>query len=468
MPKTRVGIGSSLVLALGKAVRRVSRLRRSGVGGGSAFPGLIVETISPNLAPSILNNLPYGVVLISGTNGKTTTTKIVSEILVAQGLRVFSNTTGSNYMRGVISSLLGEVSLSGQINADIAVLELDEAHAVSFVRHVQPRYSLLLNVMRDQMDRFGEIDYTADLLSVVAAHTTNAVVLNRHDCRLASLSKRERPEGVPPVHSQKMLNEGERLTADMRWFGFAPELASVFLQDDELWNAAGHKDAPSQRNPALCKAEAVLSSADGAQASFVIDGKEYHTKMQMKGAYNALNAAAALALVRTVLSLEGLANSSINENLVSSAGRVEGAFGRSETIFVDGKSVELVLVKNPGGFRLALDSYNSEGYDTAIAINDQYMDGCDMSWLYDVSFKSLRSSGVQVVSGIRAYDMALRLAYEEVPVRTIECNLKSALKCLLAQRKNASCRLYCTYSAMLEARKQLLSMNQVVEVNRHD
>ena len=118
-----------LVTILGKAVRHATKMR----GGGSALPGLFVERIDSNFIPHTLAQLPHGIVLISGTNGKTTTTKMVVELLESQGLKVFTNRTGSNFTRGVAAALLGEIDMRGRLNADIAVLELDEAHAVHFV-----------------------------------------------------------------------------------------------------------------------------------------------------------------------------------------------------------------------------------------------------------------------------------------------------------------------------------------------
>ena len=150
-------------ILLGKTVRYIARLR----GGGSALPGLFVERIDPQFVAETLAQLPQGVVLISGTNGKTTTTKMVVQLLESQGMKVFTNRTGSNFVRGVAAALLGEVDSHGKIDADIAVLELDEAHAVHFVNQIKPRHSLLLNVMRDQLDRFGEIDATASSVFLI-------------------------------------------------------------------------------------------------------------------------------------------------------------------------------------------------------------------------------------------------------------------------------------------------------------
>ena len=204
---------NTLTLALGHGARAASRLRGS---GGSAFPGLVMEKADPHFMARALAPLPYGVVLVSGTNGKTTTTRMVVELLRGQGLKVFTNPTGSNFTRGVVAALLGAMPLNGRLDADVAVLELDEAHATHFVRTVKPRAALLLNVMRDQLDRFGEIDYTASLLHKVARATTGTVVLNADDPRLAAPSFRA------------------DLRADVRGFAVSPQLRSVFLSDDEL------------------------------------------------------------------------------------------------------------------------------------------------------------------------------------------------------------------------------------------
>ena len=200
---------------IGKAVRAASRLAH---GGGSAFPGKIVEQIDPQFLARTLQQLPLGVVLVSGTNGKTTTTRMVASMLESLGLKVFTNPTGSNFTRGVVSSLLAEVSLGGKLDADIAVLELDEAYAVHFVKQVQPDYCLLLNVMRDQLDRFGEIDNTAKLLSKVAEATTGTVVLNREDPRIARLAD--------VTHAEDGV--------EVRYFGLDESLRSFFPSDDDM------------------------------------------------------------------------------------------------------------------------------------------------------------------------------------------------------------------------------------------
>ena len=423
------------VIGLGKLTQRLARIK----GGGSAFPGLVVEKIDPDFAIDFLRKLPNGVVVISGTNGKTTTTKIVTELLQAQGMRVFTNSTGSNFMRGVIASLLSVVTLSGRLDADIAVLELDEAHAVHFVRRMQPRFSLLLNVMRDQLDRFGEIDYTASLLKEIAVNTTQAVIINREDSRLAAIP------------------QSAGLAAEVKWFGLAPQLVTRFPQDDDLYTGNPMNDTTAGELPARPEASVVLESLADNQATFIIDGCEYPASLALKGIYNIYNAAAALALVRSILPAVPV------EQLVASLSGVRSAFGRGESFLVDGQEVELLLVKNPGGFRLALESFDPVGRDAMIAVNDEYADGRDMSWLFDVGFATLAQTGVRMVSGVRAYDMALRLKYDEVPFTEVNPNLEEALTTFLDSSKQPK-RIYCTYTAMLKCRRYLATRTVVEKV----
>lgn len=415
------------ITLLGKAVRCVAQMR----GGGSALPGLFVEKIDPQFIRRTLDQLPKGVVVISGTNGKTTTTKMVVELLQSQGLRVFTNRTGSNFTRGVAAALLGDVDMKGNLDADIAVLELDEAHAVHFVKSVPPKYSLLLNVMRDQLDRFGEIDATAKLLAVIARATTDTVVLNREDPRVRAIAK--------------LLD-----TQKVAYFGLSPAMAKFFPSDDEMRSGASAKTTNLNADVVLAKLH------EENQAEFTIDGKLVSAKLELSGVYNIYNAAAALALVRQIVG-----DDSNEPKLIEALTHVRPAFGRGETITVGGQPVELVLVKNPSGFRLSLASFDPRDTATMIAINDNYADGRDMSWLWDVDFDSLKNEGVCQVSGVRAYDMALRLQYDEIAVSHVDTDLAASLQHFLTTYSTQPKRIYCTYTAMLALRRELAKITNV-------
>ena len=432
---------SRLTVALGRTARLAARVRGGG-SGGTAFPGLVMERTDPGFLERTLSRLPRGVIVVSGTNGKTTTTKMVVQLLREQGLKVFTNRTGSNFVRGVLASLLTEVDAAGNLDADIAVLELDEAHAVHFVAQVRPRACLLLNVMRDQLDRFGEIDYTASLLHSIAKATSDVVVLNGDDPRLAA-----------PAFL-------EDVTARVVSFGAGEDLRSLFLSDDDLRTGlASPRDRGEGPGPRV-----TLEAINGQRATVRVDGTSHEVDFAIPGVHNLLNACAALGVV-----LEVLGEDADLPGLLTTLGTVQAAFGRGEVLTLDGRPVQLSLVKNPAGFRMGLLSAAAQaqaGEVVVVAINDEYADGRDMSWLWDVDFAALRTNGVAVVTGVRAWDMALRLRYDDVEVTDVEPDLRKAVALMRRAATDADrpMRIFTTYTAMLALRSILGEMTDVEEV----
>ena len=432
---------SRLTVALGRTARLAARMRGGG-SGGTAFPGLVMERTDPGFLERTLSRLPRGVIVVSGTNGKTTTTKMVVQLLREQGLKVFTNRTGSNFVRGVLAALLTEVDAAGNLDADIAVLELDEAHAVHFVAQVRPRACLLLNVMRDQLDRFGEIDYTASLLHSIAKATSDVVVLNGDDPRLAA-----------PAFL-------EDVTARVVSFGAGEDLRSLFLSDDDLRTGlASPRDRGEGAGPRV-----TLEAINGQRATVRVDGASHEVDFAIPGVHNLLNACAALGVV-----LEVLGEDADLPGLLATLGTVQAAFGRGEVLTLDGRPVQLSLVKNPAGFRMGLLSAAAQAQDgevVVVAINDEYADGRDMSWLWDVDFAALRANGVAVVTGVRAWDMALRLRYDDVEVTDVEPDLRKAVALMRRAATDADrpMRIFTTYTAMLALRSILGEMTDVEEV----
>ena len=416
-------------MVAGKAARAASRLR----GGGSALPGLVAEKVDPGFLAHALAAVPRGIVVVSGTNGKTTTTKMLVAILRAHGLDVFTNPTGSNFTRGVISSMLGELPVNGRLQADMAVLELDEAHALKFAAAVRPTHALLLNVARDQLDRFAEIDHTAQLLATLAEQTTTGVVLNIDDSFISRIRDRV-AEGVSVHYFGVDASIADRL----------PELQEQDVRFDDDFT-------PPKPGPD----DGLLRPRD-ERAFEVLFGEpapERHVgplELQQRGLAAMINATAATTTARMLLGDDFSA-----ETAATALRAVTPPFGRGEVVMVDGQPLELVLVKNPAGFTVALGTYGSTPVSTMIAINDNYADGRDVSWLYDVSFDSLRERGVAMTSGVRAFDMALRLQYDDVPVDGIEPDLDRALDTFLSQHTGEPKRIFCTYTAMMALRRTL-------------
>ena len=328
------------------------------------------------------------------------------------------------------AALLDEVNIRGKLDADIAVLELDEAWAVKFVQIVRPRFSLLLNVMRDQLDRFGEIDNTATLLQKIAEATSDTVVLNRDDPRIFKIS--------------------EHIQAKKAFFGTTSELLQLMPTDDTL------KYGTAVANQSVV-ADVLLKKINAQQATFQIDNKEIDVDLQLTGVYNLLNAAAAVALARQIAGPE------ITDTILSALENIKPAFGRGETIYLNGTPIELILVKNPSGFRLALLSFAKNNSATMIAVNDNYADGRDVSWFWDVDFSLLKN--VAMISGVRAYDMALRLQYDDIPIGKIDTNISKALEDFINTNPDEPKQIFCSYTAMTAIRRLLSEKTEVEEIS---
>ncbi len=404
--------------AVGKTIAGAIRLR--GKSGGQAAPGLVVERFFPGYLPSMLKQLPEGVVIITGTNGKTTTTKMVVELLQANGKRVLSNATGSNLTRGIISSISQQATSLGKLPFDIAVFELDEAYAKQFISVVPPRWVLALNASRDQLDRFGEVDAIASLINDTMAAATEGVVVNADDKRLSDFAAKH--------------------VSNVRYFGVANSLLQFFPRDDELVSVA-RKKAPIIA-PANVPLAVELTEFSGSEATYQVGDTAYHTHLQLTGQHNFQNAAAALTLVNCLLPPVS------PEQLVTQLAHVTAAFGRGQIFTLkNGSTVQLTLVKNPASFRQGLASYVRPGTSLMFAINDNLADSRDMSWLWDVDFRSLEGQKVAAATGSRAVDMTLRLRYDDVPVESLEPNLSQALSNFCAEPEEKV--IFASYTAML-------------------
>lgn len=418
----------------GKAVAAAVRLR--GRSAGQAMPGRVVERLVPGYLAAVLGRLPRGVVMITGTNGKTTTTKMVVEVLRANGLRVLTNATGSNMTRGIISSVSQQATLTGRLPFDVAVFELDEAYAPQVAAQARPAWVLGLNASRDQLDRFGEVDTVARLITSAMRTASAGVVVNRDDPRLLA--------GVAGT--------GQRVER----FGVAPALLAAFPRDDELvrtgtGGAAAPAAAATDDEPAAVE----LLDFEGDRARYRVGGAEIDAQLQVTGQHNFQNGAAALALVHALLPDVPV------RTLVDQLAAVQPAFGRGQVYALPGGGrVQLNLVKNPASFRQGLASYVRPDTGVVVAVNDLVADGRDLSWLWDVDFSPLAGREVALTTGVRAVDMALRLRYDDVAVGRIEPDLKAALAAI-AQAPGETV-VFATYTAMLRLHA-LLSAEAVTD-----
>lgn len=394
---------------------------------GSALPGLVVEKTNKKFLKRALDQLPESFIVVTGTNGKTTTTKIISDLLRANGLRVLTNDTGSNFVRGVISAIVKNSTWSGKLPYDIAVLEQDEAHAVHLARRARPRGVVALNVMRDQLDRFGEIDTTSKMIGKLVHSASDFVVLNANDSRIAQLA-------------------GDAKAKRTLWFGHDPSLAADFASDDQH-HSNGKAGFYQAKSP-----DVSLFSQDSGNVVLTIDKTKYKTQLQLDGSHNAINAIAALATVREILP------KITAENLIQSLEKIQPAFGRGEVIDLkSGAKLRVQLVKNPSGFTQSLKLLDEAAYDhVGIMINDDHADGRDVSWLWDVDFTCLGRAQSISCGGTRAPDMALRLKYDEASSQQSQTSLNKYVRSINKQLNQGSTGIvFCTYTAMLQLRGEL-------------
>lgn len=368
-----------LARALGRLAGRASRMLGR---GGSAFPGLVALRIDPGLIRRIVADLPEGVVVVTGTNGKTTTTKMLVQILSRAGKKVVTNPTGSNLARGIAARLIEVADARGSISEDVAVFEVDEAAIRALGPELAPRMMVVTNLARDQLDRYGELNTTASHIRAALEHTRTAV-LNADDPLVAGLAGS---------------------AAETRRFGAVASIRERMPDDRSLYGAAGDAAPSGDLDLTI---EAADPAGDGLRLVMGIDGRSrMSVELQLPGVFNAYNAAAA-ALAAVTLGVDpGAAGPALAE--------VGPAWGRGQVIPFRGRSVRLLLVKNPAGFNQAIHLLRGVpgGAPILIAINDLIADGRDVSWLWDARIEDLAGAGHRIATtGIRALDMAVRLKY---------------------------------------------------------
>lgn len=368
-----------LAMALGKTARFLLRLVRR--GGGSALPGTIAAAIQPKLLERAIQSAPLGLVAISGTAGKSSTTSLVVELLRAHGLKVFTNPSTANIKQGYYASVLQFGNLRGQIDADIVVLEWDEGHGAALAGELKPRLSVITNVLSDQLDRFVDPVFVQQKLSVIVENSST-VIANRDDSNVAQIVASH-----PDCY-------GFGLSAELVESG--PSYAINFDPKPEL------------------SASALIKAATAERLLIMLKGQD----LEIAGNYE--NLSQAMNVASAVLALDSLIE--IDRELV--ANTIEAlppVFARDEIAVIRDRSVRLMLVQNPTSFQLNLNKLNRTPHPLMLMAG---RDIHDPSWLWTVDFTGL--DYVDVVSGFNAHELALRLQYAGVTVRLVEPKIDEA------------------------------------------
>jgi UDP-N-acetylmuramyl tripeptide synthase len=421
--------------------------------GGSALPGLIADKIDPHLARKLSRNVT-STILVTGTNGKTTTTKMLVEILRAGNLNLITNQSGSNLKRGITSRLIEEASLFGKINANVAVFEVDEASLPAVADALRPTHIAILNLFRDQLDRYGELDTTARLLGdVLASHKGAQVLLNADDPLVASLAdnvSKERVQffGVEASDTKPLRNDA---TADS---SHSPYDGTPLIYTKNWFGHLGHYK--SQDGSFVRPKPGYSLKQNELDLAMDLDGEKSAIKLPLPGLYNAYNALAAAALATKM----GVKIDVIKSTL----GTTQAAFGRVEQFEYEGRQVYLLLIKNPTGFNQVIQTFlknHKQNSHIMIAINDNFADGRDVSWLWDSAVEEITGKQPVMVSGTRAYDMALRLKYAD---RDSEVNvdlLQAFERATEQTPEGGTVYVLPTYTAMMTLRKWLATKVEI-------
>ena len=432
-------------------------------GGGSTVPGVIARRVDPAALGKLSRRLPLGSVAITGTNGKTTTTRMVSKILQTANVRAVNNSTGANLITGVTAALVSDSDLSGKPASEIGLFEIDEASVPKVAAESDLKLLAVLNLFRDQLDRYGELAYTGKVIASAFADlpADGTVLLNADDPLVASLGH----SAANPVYygvDEPALDTGRLQhvadSKDCPICGTPLGYAAVYM------GHVGVYDCPncsfSRPEPDYKATNVRLDGARGAKFKLSTPKGEREIGVELPGLYNVYNALAAAAVA-------GEAGIGL-DHIVGGIAAFGGAFGRVERVKAGTKDAFLLLIKNPVGFNEILRTFvtGEEDANVLIAINDNDADGRDVSWLWDVDFEMLADARTNngaandgppfMVSGIRAEDMAVRLKYAGLPVGEVIPDRKDAIQKALASTPSGE-TLYVlpTYTAMLEIRKTL-------------
>jgi len=371
-------------IILGRLIRFAVRLVRP--GGGSALPGLVVSKLAPNLVNKTLNSFPRGLVVITGTAGKSTTTKMAVAIARAHGLRVFTNPSTANIEQGFFSTIVKTGNMFGKVVADIAIIEMDEGHAAALVQNVKPKISVILNVFEDQLDRFIDPAFVRDKLTTVALETESRVITNADDQNCLIMAS-----GIPG--------------AKLDYFGINRSVGKL-----EYAKTYQEELPTPEASFQVSKIVDRLITLDTPFGKMVFESPS-------RGLHFALDSAASVAVSKEILG-----ESFKPEIAIKTLNNLPPVFSRGEVKEVNGELVEFILIQNPISTQLNIDNLPGSPEQIFFAIG---RDVHDPSWLWTVDYSKLKN--VSIVSGFNYADAALVLAYNDIPITKVESDYFRAI-----------------------------------------
>jgi UDP-N-acetylmuramyl tripeptide synthase len=456
-------------LALARAVAALSRLQG---GGATSAPGRVLMRLEPDAIGALGARLPRGSVLVSATNGKTTTAAMAAGIFERAGVPLVHNQAGANMAGGIATTLLGAARPRGGIAGELGLFEVDELWLAPLVDQLHPRAILLGNLFRDQLDRYGELDTIAERWHQALRRSDAQLILNADDPQIADLGRERAGALYFGVEDDSLAMPGMAHAADAK---HCRRCGAPYVFDAIYLGHLGHYHCEScgqtRPAPAITASDVTLEGVRSARFRLRTPAGEADVTVGLPGLYNVYNALAAAALASA---LEVPLPS-----IVSGLAGTRAAFGRAETVTLSlngaggrtqagaTRELRILLVKNPAGANEVLRTLALEPgeHDLLVILNDNIADGRDVSWIWDVDFELLADRIRRVTcSGTRAPELALRLKYAGIDTARISVRdeVERALSEASADRPATDTPLYAlpTYTAMLSLRELLVARGE--------
>lgn len=452
----KIKINSFIAIILSKTVLKLSTKLFK---GGSNFPGKIALALDKNILSTVTKG--YKVILVTGTNGKTTTTSMIYNILKKDGKKVFTNNTGANMNTGIVSSFVSFYKFGKNNEEKYAVIEVDEAYLQIVTENIKPEIITVTNLFRDQLDRYGEVHttYTKIIEGIVKTPETT-LVLNGDESLLGKIDVKNPVVYYgfdTPIKDDTVLS----VNADSKFCKFCKSPYSYeFITYNHLGKYFCEHCGYSRPNLKY-KVEKILNlTPTGSEVT--INSEDYY--INQSGEYNIYNGLCALSVAKEL----NVDSASIKTSLSNQ----ESSFGRQEIININGKEVKIILVKNPAGYNQAINTImlnlnESTPINLALMLNDNYADGTDVSWIWDVDFEQLSKLDIKstIIGGIRLYDMAVRLKTANLQEETFKiCESEEELLNQIINAPQESTYILVTYTAMLSLRKLLHSKGYINKI----
>lgn len=418
--------------------------------GATTLPGKIAIKICPDILGYLAKDVKC--IVVTGTNGKTTTSRMIEQTLMDMKVNYFANKSGANLIFGMITEFAANSGLSGKPKKEYALIESDEAAFRTAGKYLDPKCILVTNVFRDQLDRYGEITHTLNNIKEGIQKSNNAVVCLNADCSLTASLHEEIDNRVvfygvnTPIYKEQVKEASD-----------APYCIHCKNEYDYDYHTYGHlgkyrcaKCGYRRPEPSIFVSNILMQDTDSSKICVNINGHERIANINLPGGYNIYNAVSAIAVCDTMGFDEDVS--------IDALSTFECGFGRMEKFVLDDTHVRMILIKNPAGCNQVLNFMSNLEEDSifVIMLSDNYADGTDISWIWDVDFESLLNIQNHLsdifVGGIRADDMSVRLKYAGINTDKIKVikDYDRLLQAFTGQDKPVF--IMPTYTAMMELR----------------